>query len=293
MSAALDEKLAWLRGRAATAQVSTREEAPAPAVKLPRWPDQVRGVPNSILRCAIFGAIRRGKRAFVQRQEIASYEGVTILQTGPRLDQADLDVWEQCLHVARTGGLGLEIRFSGHGFLKAIGRGTGKSQHEWLKGALSRLMGSVVEVQDGKRAYAGQLIHHWYRDDETGRHVIVINPKIAALYGPDGWTRVELEQRLMLKGHPLAQWMHGFYSTHAQPFPMKVQTIHRLCGSEAARMDHFRSELRDALAALAEATGWTWEIDDADLVHVYKHPTPAQARHLIHRARHSTGGDTA
>jgi hypothetical protein len=295
----LTQHLEWLRARAAAAQAAAQASTPAeappptPAVQLPLWPEPVRGVPNSILRSALFGAIRRGKRAFMQRHEIASYEGVTILQTGPRLDQADLDVWEQCLHLARTGGLGLEIRFTGHGFLKAIGRGTGKSQHEWLKGALSRLMASVVEVQDGKRAYSGQLIHHWYRDDDTGRHVIVINPKIAALYGSDGWTQTEWGQRLALKRQPLAQWLHGFYSTHAQPFPMKVQTIHRLCGSEAARMDHFRSELRDALAALAEATGWTWEIDDADLVHVRKQSSAAQARHLIHRTRHSTGGDTA
>ena len=41
---------------------------------------------------------------------VASYEGVTILQTGPRLDQGDLDVWEQCMHLARTGGLPLSYR---------------------------------------------------------------------------------------------------------------------------------------------------------------------------------------
>lgn len=262
--------------------------APAPVVQLPLWPEPVRGVPNSILRSALFGAIRRGKRAFLQREPIASYEGVTILQTGPRLDQADLDVWEQCLHLARTGGLGLEIRFTGHGFLRAIGRRTGKSQHEWLKSSLARLMSSVVEVQDGKRAYAGQLIHHWYRDDETGRHVIVINPKIAALYGSDGWTQVQWQQRLALHKRPLAQWLHGFYSTHVEPYAIKVETIHRLCGSETKELFHFRAELRDALAALAVVTGWTWEIDGSDLVHVRKAPTGSQARHLL-RTRISKG----
>ena len=292
------KKLDQLLARVPELQAKARERAltapaqPTPAVQLPLWPEPVRGVPNSILRSALFGAIRRGKRAFMQRQEIASYEGVTILQTGPRLDQADLDVWEQCLHLARTGGLGTRLQFAAHGFLKAIGRSAGGRDVEWLKGALARLASTVVEIKDGKRAYFGPMLHHGARDDETGRYVIEMNPAIVSLYGSDGWTQTEWGQRLALKRQPLAQWLHGFYSTHAQPFPMKVQTIHRLCGSEAARMDHFRSELRDALAALAEATGWTWEIDDADLVHVRKQSSAAQARHLIHRTRHSTGGDT-
>jgi len=64
---------------------------------------------------------------------------ISVVFTGPRLDQADLDVWEQCIHIARTSALGNTIQFSAHGFLKAIGRNTGLSQHEWLKGAFARL----------------------------------------------------------------------------------------------------------------------------------------------------------
>lgn len=250
-------------------------------VQLPLWPEPVRGVPNSILRSALFGAIKRGKRAYQDGVKKASVDGVTVVHTGPQLDQADLDVWEQCLHLARTGGLGVEIRFTGHGFLKAIGRGTGKSQHEWLKSALRRLMTSLVELEDGKKAYAGQLLHHWYRDEETGHHVMELNPKIAAMYGTDGWTQVEWEQRQALKKQPLAQWLHGFYTTHAAPYPIKVETIHRLSGSENKELKGFRRELREVLAKLEAATGWTWEIDDSDLVQINKRPTGSQARHLI------------
>ncbi|MGD9889569.1 MAG: plasmid replication initiator TrfA [Halothiobacillaceae bacterium] len=258
-------------------------------VQLPLWPEPVRGVPNSVLRSALFGAIRRGKRAYQDGGKKASVDGVTVVHTGPQLDQADLDVWEQCLHLARTGGLGVEIRFTGHGFLKAIGRGTGKSQHEWLKSALRRLMTSLVEMQDGKKAYAGQLIHHWYRDEETGHHVMELNPKIAAMYGSNGWTQVEWEQRQALKKQPLAQWLHGFYSTHAAPYPMKVETIHRLSGSEAKQVKHFRAELREALTKMEAATKWTWEIDSSDLVQVNKKPTASQARHLIRQIIKGTG----
>jgi len=26
----------------------------------------------------------------------------------------------------------------------------------------------------------------------------------------------------------LAQWLHGFYASHAKPFPIKIETLHRL-----------------------------------------------------------------
>lgn len=262
--------------------------APPKAVQLPLWPEPVRGVPNSILRSALFGAIKRGRRTFMQGEPIASYEGVTILQTGPRLDQADLDVWEQCMHLARTGGLGTRIQFAAHGFLKTIGKDTGKSQHEWLRNAFRRLAASVVEIKDGKRAYFGPMLHHGTRDDESGHYCIEINPAIVSLYGSDGWSAIEFEQRKALKRQPLAQWLHGFYTTHAAPYPIKVETIHRLSGSEAKQMKHFRAELREALEKLEGATGWAWVINDGDLVQIDKKPTGSQARHLIRQKRKGT-----
>ena len=258
-----------------------KQQKPASATVIHIWPKSVRGVPNSILRSALFGAIKRGRRTFMQREPVASYESVTVLQTGPRLDQADLDVWEQCMHLARTGELGIRILFSAHSFLKSIERSTGKSQHEWLKGAFARLASSVVEIKDGKRVYFGPMIHHGIRDDETGNYCIEINPAIASLYGDYGWSQIEWSQRIELKRQPLAQWLHGFYSSHAAPYPLKVETIHRLCGSENQQAAGFRRELRGALSKLQEVTGWSWEIDDADLLHLQKTPTASQSRNLI------------
>ncbi len=268
------------------------------------WPDEVRGVPNSVLRSALFGAIKKGKRAFQQRVKKATVEGATLIHTGPQLDQADLDVWMQCLQLARTGGLGTRIQFTAGGFLKAIDRGTGKSQHEWLKGAFARLASSVLEVADGQRSYFGPMLIGGARDEESGFYVIEVNPKIVSLFGSDGWSSIEFEARKSLKRQPLSQWLHGFYSSHARPFPLRVETLHRLCGSEAKQTKHFRVELRKALERLTEVTGWAHDIDDAGLVHIKKTGTGSQQRHLIKKlctrhgiaptmARHSTDHGTA
>ncbi len=257
----------------------------AEIIRLPVWPDSVRGLPNTVLRSALFGAIKRGPRNFQQGREVATIQGVKILFTGPQLDQADLDVWMQCLHLARTEGVGCRIEFSFHGFLKSIGRANGGKNSEWLLNAFRRLTASVVEITDGKNTYLGPLIHHAKRNEETGYYAIEINPAINALFSDTGWTQVEFDQRMALKRQPLAQWLHGFYSTHAKPYPMKVSTLHELCGSETQQMKHFRSELKKALTKLNELSGWEWQIDSKDLVHIKKTPSASQQRHLIKKGK--------
>jgi len=276
--------LAKARGQQAAALQIVGPDKPLD-VQLPLWVEVCRGVPNSVLRSALFGVVRRGPRSFQQRVQKASVEGIRIIHTGPQLDQADLDVWEQALQLARTGGLGCRIQFTASQFLMSIGRGNGKSQHEWLKGAFARLASSVVEIKDAHRTYFGPILHHGGRDDLTGRYVIEMNPKIIELYGFDGWSSVEFGQRMALKKRPLAQWLHGYYSSHAKPFPVKVETLHRLCGSQNAAIKGFKQELKSALEKLEEVTHWTWRIDALDLVHVLKLPTASQSRHLLKRGR--------
>ena len=271
------------RGKAGPVELPSglmKPDAPSNVALLPPWPSAVRGVPNSLLRSALFGAIKRGKRAYQQGVKKASVEGVTVIHTGPQLDQADLDVWQHCLHLARAEGLGTRIQFSAGSFLKAIERGAGGKDIEWLKNAFRRLSSSVVEVSDGKRAYFGPMLIGGARDDETGQYVIEMNLKIVSLFGTDGWTGVEFEVRRALKKQPLSQWLHGFYSSHARPFGFKVETIHRLCGSENAAIKGFRQELRQALQRLAEVTKWTCEIDENDVVNVAKTPTLSQRNTL-------------
>lgn len=258
------------KAKAAPVDLSEMGKPLAPAKLALAWPDAIRGVPNSVLRSALFGITQRGPRAFQQRVKKASVDGVTVIHTGPTLDQADLDVWIQSLHLARVDKIGKRIHFSTASFLKSIGRATGGNDIEWLKDAFARLTSSVVEIQDGKKSYFGPMLHHGARDDETGQYAIEINPAILALFGVDGWSGLDFEQRQALKKQQLAQWLHGFYSTHARPFAYKVETLYRLCGSETKLLKHYRAELRGALEKLAAVTGWSWEIDEADLVHISK-----------------------
>lgn len=249
-----------------------RQEQEAIAAGLPDWPENKRGLPNGALRSALFGISPKERRTYAVERHVASIEGLEVFITrGPNLMQHHLDVWEQCLRLGKDQGTGRRIEFTAYAFLKSIGRNTGKSDCEWLKNTLYDLAACVVRITDGNRTYFGPLIHGGTRDELTGRYVIEINPKIALLYGVGRWTQLDYAQRQQLRRHPLAQWLHAFYSTHASPYRYKVETIRNLCGADKnGELWKFRQVLRRALDQLAGATGWFCEIDKGDCVVVRK-----------------------
>lgn len=260
-----------------------RREQSAIAAGLPDWPENKRGLPNGALRSALFGISPKERRSYAFERHVASIDGVEVFITrGPNLMQHHLDVWEQCLKLGKDQGTGRRIEFTAYAFLKSIGRNTGKSDNEWLKNALYDLAACVVRISDGSKTYFGPLIHGGTRDELTGRYVIEINPKIALLYGSGQWTQLDYVQREQLRRHPLAQWLHAFYSTHASPYRYRVETIRRLCGADVeGELKKFRQVLRRALERLDVATGWHWRIDESDCVVLQKQPPSNGERGIV------------
>ena len=269
------------RGGGEAAQEEPR--GPAKVIQLPLWPEPKRGAPNVVLRGALFAAIQgKGRAAMLRKELIAAQRGITIRYTGWQLDQSDLDVWEQALHLARTQALGTQCRFTEKGFLKALGRQTGKSDREWLRSAFARLTATAVEISDGHRTYGGSLLE-FYRDEDTGRTVLEINPKLAALYGRTQWTQIDWEQRQWLRGKPLALWLHGFYASHAAPHPLSVAYLHKLSGSQTKQLWKFKQNLTQALRYLEAAGAIRGFTIKDDLVHVWTVPSKSQRKHLTVR----------
>ena len=248
---------------------------------LPLWPEPARGIPNPVLRGALFAAVQGKNRAVFQRELLACQKGLQIRFTGIQLDQSDLDVWEQALHLARLHPLGTRCEFSVYGFLKALGRKTGKSEHEWLKNSFARLMGCGVELtnQQERKTNGGSLLE-FMRDDESGRYVVIFNPKILTFY-EGGWTAIDWQDRQLLRGKPLALWLHGYLATHAKPYPIKIETIRSFSGSSNKEIRGFKRKLIAALNELKKIEfimGFDFE---GDHVIINKPPTPSQQRYLI------------
>lgn len=277
------------RQRRAQGALPLDAEAPPPAqvIKLPLWPEAVRAVPNGFLRSALFGAIRRGPRRYMKREQIAALEGIEIYYTGERLDQSDLDLWETILHIARLQGLGSECRVTAYQLLKALGKADTGGNREVLHIRLMRLKATAVEIEQSRYGYAGSLLDEVYRDKETREYVFRANPKLRTLFEPDQFTQVDWAVRRDLDGQPLAQWLHGFYASHAKPYPVSTAKLHQLCGSEAESLRHFRQDLLKALDTLEKSNAkhsqtFTYSICK-DVIHVDKEPSKAQRRYLKNR----------
>ena len=214
----------------------------------------------------------------MKRELLAVQSGIEIRFTGWQLNQSDMDVWEQALHLAREHPLGTRCEFTAHAFLKALRRKTGKSDHEWLKDVFARLMGCGVEITHERMTYGGSLLE-FYRDEETGQYRLEINPKIKALYDA-GFTQIDWKQRQALRRKPLALWLHGFYASHADPYPMKVKTLMRLSGSRDVNIKSCNQRMKKALEDLKIIGAiQNYEIEDG-LVSVSRIPSPSQRKHL-------------
>ena len=261
---------------------------PKNVVQLPLWPEPVRAVPNGFLRSALFGAIAKGKRRYIDGEQLAALDGVEIRYTGQRLDQGDLDVWESVLHAVRLQELGSQCRVTSYALLKLMGKtDTGKNRATLHK-RITRLRAGTVELKQGRYVYIGGLIGEAFKDEETQEWVIELNPKLRALYGGDQFTQVDWGVRHALDGRQLAQWLHGFYASHAKPFPFKVETLLSLSGSENADPYSSKQKLRKALDAVADASaahgeGFSYDIR-GDLVYVEKKPNGTQRRHLARKS---------
>ena len=276
----IEQKIARLKETAARKVA----EAKTKVVQLPLWPEPVRAVPNGFLRSALFGAIAKGRRRYINGEDLAAVDGVTIRYKGERLDQGDLDVWESVLHAVRLQELGSQCRVTSYALLKLMGKtDTGKNRTT-LHNRIERLVANAVTVKQGRYTYIGGLIRFAAKDEETQEWVIELDEKLRPLFAGDQFTQIEWAVRHELNGQQIAQWLHGFYASHAKPFPFKVETLLKLCGSEDASSTSGRQKLRKALDAVAEASaahgeGFSYDIR-GDLVHVEKRASGPQRRHL-------------
>jgi hypothetical protein len=239
-----------MRERCDKMQAIAREREEAAVIHFPRWPEEKRGTPNSFLRSALFAAVQSKDRVYLEEAILFSQQGISIKFTGKQLNQEDLDVWEAISHLARQHPLGNECSFTAYGILKALNLPVGGHQHERLHSAIIRLTACAVEIRHEGRVYFGSLIESGVKDEVTSHYTISINKKLNRLFGDNGWTAIDWQQRLLLRRKPLAQALHAYFSSHERPYPVKLATLQELTGSQNKQQSDFKRKVKAALEAL-------------------------------------------
>lgn len=239
-------------------------------VQLPLWYEQERGTPNSFLRSSLFAAIQGKDRVYLKESVLASTKDVTVKYTGEQLNQDDLTVWDTLVHMAREHPLGTVFQFSAHSLLRRLGLHTGNTEHKRLHSIIIRLTACAVEITHNGNTYFGPLIKSGAKDEITRHYAVELNPQLIRLYGQDRWTALNWETRQKLRRKPLAQALHGYYSSHARPLPVKLETLQNITGSSNPQLASFKRQVKAALEELKKCGFLNGYQVEGDLVSVWR-----------------------
>lgn len=227
-------------------------------MQLPLWRDQLRGLPNAMARSALFTcANHRAPRAEFKRQQLASLSNYEIYYTGTELRQEDEDVFLQIIHLARMHPLGEVVEITGNQLLRTLKWNNSKRDYDRVRDCIERLKEGTIKItnNNGANGYAGSLIRKfaWQGDEASDKRTkwkIFLEREIVALFADDAYTLLCWDDRAKLGR--LAKWLHSFYHTHREPYPIKTETLCRLSGSKSSELRSFRRDLKNSLDELIE-----------------------------------------
>ena len=234
---------------------------------LPGWPEGKREAPNEILRSALFTVKNRNQpRPYLKDVDVVVIGEGRIRYRGEELRQDDELVWLHLIHLAKGKPLGQCVEFTPYSFLKDIGwPPSGQSYHR-LRTCIVRMVATAIQISSKRLGLtvAVSMIHRAeFEDPELRlplkRWRIWVAPEMQILFGDQAFTLIDLGQRRSLPDG-IASKLHSYWSSHRDPFPVKVETLQRLCGSEMI-LKHFKAQLVNALGQLL-VVGFlrSWEI---------------------------------
>jgi hypothetical protein len=209
------------------------------AGQLVLWNEQERGVPNELVRCAIFSAKnhRSPRELYSTRAPltVAVIGGGKVIFFGEELRQDDETVWMQLIHLAKESRSDT-VKFTPNSFLKSISWDSSQKSYKRLLDTIRRLASCNIELYSNrfKKGISAKLIAHYEYNDNTDEKRNN-EPWVVQVFSKDDkndllflfdklYSRLEWRQRLALPSG-LATWLHSFYSTHRDPYPHKVQTL--------------------------------------------------------------------
>ena len=244
---------------------------PTKVYQLAFWPDDKRAMPGDFIACALFSCLQGKDAEYVERQTLASVNGLSVSFTGRRLTQVHADVWEAIMHLSRQLPEGSLVKFRARQLLRLMGRQTGGKQRDDLDLWMNQLTATSVVIHDEQHAvrFRGSLLPRSMDQEQPDDRLycVDINRDLAKVLSANLFL-VDWEHRQLLQQKPLAAWLQRHFSRFSKP--VAVAELYRLSGSTTKQLRDFRRQLRTALADL-QSVGVlaSWRIDEAaDTVHV-------------------------
>ncbi|MDT3670764.1 MAG: plasmid replication initiator TrfA [Aromatoleum sp.] len=234
-------------------------------VFLPSWRDAAVGIPNVFLRSALFAAAEVSSKPLMNA-EIASRGDASITMTGHPLGDYDRRVFAACLDYYR-GDRPLDsrdqprwVKVTFWQLAKDLQVAYGANVHRAIRDSLIRLNAAhlrirVKSVDIPMPRLMDVVFDDGYKGADTpdrllrGSDLISfrVQETMANLFGPEDWSAVS---KAALHDHSgLPSWLAGFYSSHAEPYAVKIADLYRMSGV-VCDLREFRRRLKRALGHL-------------------------------------------
>jgi hypothetical protein len=243
---------------------------------LPDIFEDKRAIPNCFLRGALFGMVRKGRRALVENQPIFTMSQYQVSFSGSEMDQNDLEVWDTLMYLAKERKVDSELRITLYNLCQNMRMPDNGINRKTLVSRVRRLAFGQVSITANGKEYFGSLIDDGYIDEEgDGKLVIRYNKKLAPLFTDGDFTLISADIRHLLGDNQLARWLYNFYESHTQPIPFDIDFIRKLCRSDS-ELKGFKQKLKIALEEVKKAhlsvnhkSKWEYELSIKNYLFVY------------------------
>jgi hypothetical protein len=260
----------------ALARKAARQSAGPLQMVFPAWDEDLRGLPNPLVRCGLFTAASVSvPRANILDEKVASLSNYSVSYSGAELRQDDLSVWLAIVSMGRNQPLGDPIHFTAYRLINDLRWRMHSDTYKSIKEIIERLKFTSVKLSsvDQKAQYAGSLIRDYLFDDTDADGktcwTVRLEESIARLFVEDTTTLFEWKIRSELgRRATLANWLFSFYATHAEPIPYHISKIHELSKSDDRRIANFKVNIRAALEKLVTVGFLDSYAIQNDVVHV-------------------------
>ncbi len=243
---------------------------------LPDIFEDKRAIPNCFLRGALFGMVRKGRRALVENQPIFTMSQYQVSFSGSEMDQNDLEVWDTLMYLAKERKVDSELRITLYNLCQNMRMPDNGINRKTLVSRVRRLAFGQVSITANGKEYFGSLIDDGYIDEKgDGKLVIRYNKKLAPLFTDGDYTLISADIRHLLGDNQLARWLYNFYESHTQPIPFDIDFIRKLCRSDS-ELKGFKQKLKIALEEVKKAhlsvnhkSKWEYELSIKNYLFVY------------------------
>ncbi len=250
------------RAAEAQARIEARAELPEahlPA-QLPLWPCNVRAMPNDICRSAIFTVRNcRTPRSTIQNKPIFVMGDGMITYTGIELRAEDDElVWQQFLDIGKEHLIGMWFNFTPYQICVALGWPTSGAYYRKVHACLLRLKATAIAIESnsaGKGKAISMVAGYDWDTNEKGKRTrcrLKISPGMEKLFAGRQYTHLEWISYRDLT--PIARRLYDYAASHSRPFPLKLETVRKMCGSDSEIPKRWRQQVKETCVILTASS---------------------------------------